>query len=138
KDPAQTTEDELEEMIATIRTTAGHAMGIAMPTAFAFWRELYERQSQWAAAAGTPPLLAHFGTSLLERALIDAVARANGTTFAAALATNALGVDLGALRPDLGGSIPRDWLGSPLPRVFARHTVGLADPIEAADVAPGE
>src|SRR4051812_5377638 len=73
KDPAQPMDEELTEMLTVIRVAVGHAMGITAPTAFAFWRELYDRQVQWAARTGTPPLLAHFGTSLVERAMLDAV-----------------------------------------------------------------
>ncbi|MBI2496962.1 MAG: hypothetical protein HYV75_03215, partial [Opitutae bacterium] len=51
----------------------------------------------------------------------------------------ALGLDLGAIHPELAGSRTADWLpAAPLPRIFPRHTVGLADPLTAADIAPGE
>jgi hypothetical protein len=53
------------------------------------------------------------------------------------LRDNALGVDLGAIHPELAGSGTKDWLpAAPLAKVFARHTVGLSDPLSAADVAP--
>jgi hypothetical protein len=35
----------------------------------------------WGGGWGKPPLLVHFGTSLVERAVIDAFCRAEGTTF---------------------------------------------------------
>jgi hypothetical protein len=38
------------------------------PTVFLFWKYLYEMQAAWAGGWGKPPLLAHFGTSLVERA----------------------------------------------------------------------
>jgi hypothetical protein len=84
-------------------------------------------------------LLSNFGTSFVERALIHAVCRARRVSLAAALRENLLGIELGAVHPPLAGTAPRDWLPAVPPReVFARHTVGLSDPITAADLAAGE
>jgi len=40
---------------------------------FDMWRQLYEAQGTWAQREQIPPLLAHFGTSLVERALLEAL-----------------------------------------------------------------
>jgi hypothetical protein len=47
-----------------------------------------------------------------------------------------LGIDLGAISPELRGRAVREFLPArPLERLHVRHTVGLIDPITAADVA---
>jgi hypothetical protein len=139
KEPNRALGEEIDEMLAVIRAAIGEARGIRAATPFAFWRELYTAQAAWGAANNLPPLLAHFGTSLVERTLLDAFCRAKGTAFPAALRENIFGVDLGAMHPSLTGTTPRDWLpASPPAGVFARHTVGLSDPITDAEIPAGE
>jgi hypothetical protein len=139
KDPKRALEDEVAEMVRVLQAAVTHARSIRAETPFAFWRELYLAQAAWAARENLPPLLSNFGTSFVERALIHAVCRARGVSLAAALRDNLLGVDLGAVHPPLAGTAPRDWLPAvPSREVFARHTVGLSDPITAADLAAGE
>ena len=157
KDPVRAPLDEIDDMLAVIRAAVTHARGIRAATVFGFWRELYAAQAAWAKTGGqgmnaggdegarassrptVPPLLAHFGTSLVERALIDAFGRACGASFAAGLRENIFGVELGALRPELAGTSPRDWLPArPADKVIARHTVGLSDPLEDDDIAAEE
>jgi len=139
KDPARALSDEIEEMLRVIRAGVDNARGLRAPTPFLFWRELYAAQAAWGTANKIPPLLAHFGTSLVERALIDAFCRGGGTTFAAALRKNRFGIDLGALHGSLEGTQPRDWIpAQPAGSVFVRHTVGLLDPIEDTEIKPDE
>lgn len=139
KDPKRLLEDEVAEMLRVIRAAVAHARAIRAATPFAFWRELYDTQAAWAAAEKLPPLLSNFGTSFVERALIHAVCRARGATLASALRENLLGIDLGALQPSLAGSAPRDWLpAAPPTEVFARHTVGLSDPMRPDEIAADE
>jgi hypothetical protein len=139
KDPQRGLEDEVNEMLRVLRAAVTHARSIRSATPFAFWQELYVAQSTWAAQQELPPLLSNFGTSFVERGLIHAVCRARGATLAAALRDNLLGIDLGTMHASLAGTAPRDWLpATPPSEVFARHTVGLSDPIVAADLAAGE
>ncbi|MBC7369795.1 MAG: hypothetical protein H7343_23770 [Undibacterium sp.] len=147
KDPARAPRDEIDDMLAVIRAAVGHARGVRAATVFGFWRELDAAQSAWAQGAGVvgaagkavPPLLAHFGTSLVERALVDAFGRAHGASLVTALQENLFGVELGALRPELAGTAPRDWLpAQPAEKVIARHTVGLSDPLEDGDIPADE
>jgi len=86
-------QDEIDDMLGCSAAVT-RARGLSAPTVFEFWRDLYAAQSAWAktGAAGkaVPALLAHFGTSLVERALIDAFGRARGVSFAAGLRENVL------------------------------------------------
>ena len=139
KDPARGLADEIDEMLLVIRTALQHARELRAPTAFGFWRELDAAQSAWGAARRLPPLLTGFGTSFVERALLHALCRAHGATLSSALRGGLAGVEPGAVAPELRGAKPANFLpATPPAEVFARHTVGLSDPITAADLAPGE
>ena len=106
---------------------------------FELWKRIYGRQAVWALSRGVPPLLAHLGTSLVERALIDAFCREHETSFASALRTNQLGIDLGSIHPELAGTAPSDWLpAEPATAIIARHTIGLGDPLFAEDISEAE
>ena len=139
KDPARPIEEEIEEMLRVITHALGLAAGLRAPSPFDAWCQLNDAQAGWGRRARLPPLLTQFGTSLVERALIEAVCRAAGQPFARVLWTNQLGIRLGEVHPALAGLAPADLLPrGPRTQVLARHTVGLADPLLDADVAPAE
>jgi hypothetical protein len=139
KDPTRALADEIDEMLRVIRAAIRHAQAVRAPTVFAFWREVYAAQAAWAAAEKLPPLLSNFGTSFVERALIHALCRLRRVSLAAALRENLFGIEFGTLHPELAGTMPRDFLPAvPPAEVYARHTVGLSDPITSAEIAAGE
>jgi Enolase C-terminal domain-like len=116
KDPALTNEDNYDQL----RASLGRA------------REAYlshEPRTAWAHASPGKGLVENYGPALLDRALLDALCRALGVSFYRAVQTNLIGagsfegMDLGA------------FLATLKPRVAlaARHTVGLVDPITAAE-----
>jgi hypothetical protein len=138
KDPARPIADEIDEMLRVIAHARQAAIGLRGPSAFDLWRQLWAAQAAWGQAQGLPPLLTHFGTSLLERALIEAICRALGQSFAQALREDRLGMALDDCGP-LQGSRVAQWLPEqPLARLIARHTIGLADPLTDADILPEE
>jgi hypothetical protein len=139
KDPARPIADEVDEMLRVIEHALDSAAGLRGDSPFAVWRQLHQAQAGWGEAANLPPLLTSFGTSLVERALIEAVCRAAGQPFPQALLTGLLGIRLGDIHPSLRNSQPQDFLPpTPLTRITVRHTVGLADPIVDADIPPDE
>lgn len=139
KDPDRDLDEEIEEMLLVLRTAVAHARTITAATPFAFWRELYTAQAAWGEANDIPPLLAQFGVTLVERAMIDAFCRVNQTTLAAALHKNVFGIELGEIHASLAGSHPTDWLPEHAPtKVFARHTVGLSDPLTDEEIPADE
>ena len=87
------------------------------------WQEALPRVFAAAGQEGINALTASFGSSFLERALIDALCRAMGVTFFEALAGNLPGLDSAA-------DLPK----APLERVACRHTVGLGDALTAAEI----
>ena len=139
KDASRDTGEEIAELFAIIRTAAGFAREVHAATPFRFWLELHDAIAGWARTRRLPPLLAHFGGTFVERALLHAWGRARGESFAAALRSNSPGFDLGRLHPELAGDLPARWLpAAPAPVVFSRHTVGLSDPLVAADLSPAD
>lgn len=136
KDPQQAPEDEIAEMLTVIQRAAEQAVGATAPSAFEWWREAYAEQLQWAKAQALPPLLAHFGVSLVERALIEALARAAETPFHSYLLGGGLGFDPAAVHDELKGmNWQQAFPAHPLERIALRHTVGLGDPLESSDIA---
>ena len=135
KNPDTTFEEDLPEMITVLSTALDFSKKIRADTIFEFWVELYEVQERWAKEDNIPPLLAHLGSSLVERALIDAFCRASKKSFHEVLRKNDLGVSLGYFYDELKGSQPADWLpDKPLNQIIARHTVGLGDPLLGSEI----
>ena len=77
-----------------------------------------------------------FAAALADRAILDALCRAQGVCFATAIHSNLPGIDA-SLSPDLDDFDLAAFLRQlkPAPAVAARHTVGLLDPLVASDVA---
>ena len=141
KDPDTSFADDLVGLVGVVRHATDAATGLRAATAFALWRALDDIQTRWAASSGVPGLLAGLGTALVERAVIDAVCRASGTPFAAALHRGRLGFDPGALHPELAAVDWRAHLRSdPAPTIAVRHTVGFADALTADEAVdrPGD
>lgn len=137
KNPETSFEADTEEMLRVIRQAVVFAEGGEGESVFEVWRALYDAQADWGARENLAPLLTNFGVSLVERALIDAVCRAAGRRpFAALLRDNTLGIRLGDIHPALASSSPADLLpqSAPLPRLTARHTVGLSDPLTEQEI----
>jgi len=139
KIPSQPIAEEIAGMLQVIRQAGAIAVGLEGRNAFEIWRQLYEAQVSWAAAEGIPPLLANFGVSLVERALIEATAKATGQTVFQMLRSNALGIRLNLFHPELGTAEPRDFLNElPSATVILRHTVGLLDPLLESEIEAGD
>jgi len=116
KDPALSNEDNYDQLRA--------ALGRAREQYLA-----HEARTAWAHASPGKGLVENYGPALLDRALLDALCRALGVSFYRAVLANLVGA--GSFEGmDLG-----DFFATLKPRVAiaARHTVGLVDPITAAD-----
>jgi hypothetical protein len=140
KNPDSTAEQDIAELRQVIETACDIARAVpASRSLFVFWKSLYEAMSAWGGGWGKPPLLSHFGTSLIERALIDAFCRTAGVRFHRAVRENLLGIELGVIQPELAGSAPRDWLAAePIRKITARHTIGMVDYLTDAEIPPAE
>jgi len=140
KDPNLTPEQEAQLLLRAVSHACdlAHEVGEAS-TPFDLWWRVYHAQMDWAQRESIAPLVASFGVSLVERAIIHAFCKATDTTFAVALRNNTPGISLEKIHPALAGTQPRDYLPpEPLRRITVRHTVGLSDPLTDADIPPEE
>ncbi|MEO7127795.1 MAG: enolase C-terminal domain-like protein [Rhodoferax sp.] len=78
--------------------------------------------------------MANYGPALIDRAVLDALCRLQGTSFYAAMQANLAGID--SAQPQFAGlEIPAFLQGlRPAKSIDARHTVGLLDAITAGDL----
>jgi hypothetical protein len=108
-------------------------------TPFRMFADHYADQIAEGARRRLPPLVASYGPALLDRAVADALCRARGANFYEAVRSNLLGIEHHEAAPDLAGFAFAPFLRSltPSDRIHVRHTVGLVDPITAADQARG-
>ena len=140
KDPALSNADNAEQLRVSLRTAREIYGQEHQPrTAFRLFAEGYPLQLAECARHGLNPLVASYGPALLDRAVLDALCRLHGVSFYDALRANLPGLRPATLLPELAGFDVDGFLAglSPGDTVHARHTVGLIDPITAADQAPG-
>lgn len=138
KNPAKDYPQQIREQLQVVRWACDAVTG-HRGSGFSLWKDAHDHAHQLGADAGFPALLAGFGATMVERCLWDAVGRATGRSFAALVRANAMGVDLAALDPGVAGIPLRGILpDTPLPSIWARHTVGLADPISDSEIPAHE
>ena len=139
KVPETPLETEVDQMLTTIEVAVGLAKGCRAETPFDLWRELYDRQDDWGHQQQWPPLLVNFGMTLVERAVLEAVARARETNWFELLRSGGLGIRLDECDSRLEGCSVAELLPrEPAGEVIARHTVGMADPLSDAEIAGDE
>lgn len=141
KTPGKPFRQQIEEMLdVTRRAETAFRQRASQPTQFfPAWLDVYREVHSQGRQQGYQPLLTSFGVSLMERAIMDALARASGIPFAEAVRSNLYGIEAGEVHADLAGTQPSDWLPSePMRKIGVRHTVGLGDPLTAGDIPPEE
>jgi hypothetical protein len=136
KDLALSNEDNFDQLRDVLRLARAAYLGDAAPaSAFGHFARQHDAHQAAAGARGYNPLLASYGPALLDRAVLDALCRAQGVSFYQAMAANLPGI--GAARPEFDGLAIERFLGgrAPASAIAARHTVGLLDAITAGDLA---
>ncbi|MEO7243838.1 MAG: mandelate racemase [Rubrivivax sp.] len=108
-------------------------------SAFDLFAEHHATQLAQGAAMGLPPLVASYGPALIDRAVLDALCRVEGGSFWDMMRINRAGLRAHDIAPDLADFDFGTFLSSLVPAtsIHVRHTVGLVDPIVAADQSPG-
>lgn len=137
KDPRKSFRDNVEDELAAIRgAEAAYRDAARTPRPFfEIWQEAYAASRAAALARGLNGLTASFGSSFFERALADAAGRLAGLDVPGMLRANTLGLRPEAVHGGLAVADLQAWAAAPPPEGLAvRHTVGLLDPITAADV----
>lgn len=141
KSPGKTYARQIEDMLWVIAAAdASYRAELGRPGSFfAAWRAVVEHVHEASVARDLPPLLASFGASVVERAIMDAMCRAKRLSFAKAARCNLFGLVPSDVHPQLANFQPQDWL-PPDPRasIYVRHTVGLSDPLTSNDIPEDE
>lgn len=137
KDPDTDNDRNIDDLRAALRLYADAITANGTATAFGHYAGLYKTHLAAGAEAGLNPLVASYGPALIDRAVMDALCRIEGVPFATAVRANLPGIDPGAVVDDLAGFDMASFLAqlTPSPEVHARHTVGMVDPLTAADQA---
>jgi hypothetical protein len=139
KNPALTDEQNYAQLRRAVEIAIDLYRAAPPLTAFDLFAEHHHPQLAAGAAVELLPLVASYGPALLDRAVLDAVCRIEGVSFWTALRENLPGIRPHPIASDLAGFDFDAFLASlePASTIEARHTVGLVDPIVAADQAPG-
>jgi len=117
KNPALSNEDNYEQLRASLRSARERYLAHGF-------------ESAWRHSSPGKGLVENYGPALIDRAVLDALLRALGISFYQAIQQNIVGAE-----PFEGIELPAFFAGlKPLWRIAARHTVGLVDPITAADL----
>lgn len=119
KDPALSNGQNFDQLRDSLRTARDAYLCGGADTAWGHFRAHYR-----------PGLVAGFGPAQLDRALLDALCRALGASFYDAVRRNAIGAT------DFEGLAMPEFLAGLRAgnRIAARHTVGMVDPVTAADL----
>jgi hypothetical protein len=136
KDPALSNAQNVDELRLSLRLARAFYMeGRLARTPFHLFADNFHFQIAECGRRGLNPLVAGYGPALLDRAVLDAVCRLRGVSFFDAVRSNVPGIDPAHFLPEFAGFDVDAFLrGLPTAgAIDARHTVGLVDPITAAD-----
>jgi hypothetical protein len=131
KDPSTSNDENLRQLRASLALARDAYLAGGENTAFGHSIDNYGPQIAIAAAQGMNSLVACYGPALLDRALLDALCRANDVSFYKALNANLPRICAPGWQADLLAFDMDAFLEElqPRERIAARHTVGLLDPI---------
>jgi hypothetical protein len=132
KNPELSNEDNVDQLRdALVLAREAYMADSAPRTAFGQFAAHYPQCLEEGRRHSLPALAAQFGPAEVDRAILDALCRALGVSFPAAVRANLIGFDAGAIASDLAGFDNAGFLAglAPRERVAFRHTVGLLDAI---------
>lgn len=137
KRPGRTYVEDIDSLRFVVDQAVAIYQAAGLTTAFDLWHQAYHGVREQGFARGETGLTCGFGPALLERSVIDAVGKLCGTEVHQTFHQNLLGVDLTELHPELSGWRVEQSVGAhPLDSLAVRQTVGLSDPLTAADLEP--
>lgn len=135
KNLALSNEDNFGQLRRVLQLAREAYLGDASAaTAFGHFARHHDAHQRAALSEGFNPLLASYGPALVDRAVLDALCRACGVSFYAAMRANLAGI--GAAHSAFAGMDFDRFLAGlqPAATIQARHTVGLVDAITAVDL----
>jgi hypothetical protein len=124
-----------DETVAQLRCSLHFARELYLKhpfdTAFGLHAACYDHQIARCARADIPALAAGYGPAELDKAILDALLRAQGMDVFTGLKQNIAGIDA-RLTPDIDNVIIGNFLTSRAPnsRILLRHTIGMLDALE--------
>lgn len=135
KDPRVTDAQNEDQLRRALELAEEATLAAGANTAFGHFADAWAACEAACGAEGLNPLVAAYGRALLDRAMLDALLKAHGASFFAGMRANIGGMAPHAACADLGGFDFAAMLRGTDPawKIQARHTVGLVDPITAAD-----
>jgi len=140
KSPQFTDDQNLDQLRQSLDIAIGHYKAYGPATPFGLFAGTYREQQKKGASLRLNPLVAGYGPALLDRAILDALGKATGNSFAQMIAQNMPGIAATDLTPDIDQLELATFLAGlkPTPSIELRHTVGLVDPLTAGDRTPME
>ena len=135
KRPGQTHARNIDDLRAALGLARdAYTSERAARTAFGHASYHYEPVRAAGAARELNPLVMSYGAALADRAVLDALCRSRGASFLEAVRSNLFALDA-SLAPDLADVDLGPFLASrEMPAsIAARHTVGLADPLDGGE-----
>jgi len=135
KSPEFTDAQNLEQLRQSLDLAIELYRAQGFSKAFDLFAGTYVEQHKRGAELGLNPLVASYGPALLDRAILDALGKVTGMSFAETIAGNLAGIRTTSLTPDIGDAELAPFLAGLKPgeSIDLRHTVGLVDPLTAAD-----
>jgi hypothetical protein len=137
KSPQKSNADNIEDLRRSLWVATRAYMARArVLTAFGHFAAHYGALITDGAGVGLNPLTSNYGPALIDRAILDALCRALGVSFSAAIRANLPGINT-SLTSDLAGFDVDGFLAAlkASPAIAARHTIGMLDPLVAGDAA---
>lgn len=138
KSPDLSNADNVDQLRRALALARSAYLAAGKGTAFGLHAALEQPLHVENAKENLPGLIASFGQSLVDRAILDALCRIEGKTIAECVRTNRPGIDA-TTAPDLQVFDLERFLSGlhPAATIAARHTVGMADPLRDSDITAG-
>jgi hypothetical protein len=135
KSPELSNDDNFDQLRRCVALASESLKAAGKATAFGLTAAVNATHHAQCARLGLNGLVASFGLALLERSIIDALARLDNVPAADLVRANRLGIT-SELTPDLASFDVGKFLEGlePASSIFARHTVGLLDALRESDV----
>ena len=135
KSPDISDDDNLDQLRLALEIAAAQYASHRPMSAFGHFAAAYGPQIETGAKHRLNPLVASYGPAMLDRCVLDGLGKLLKRSFYELIGKNIAGIAPQGVAPDLAGF---DFPGfaaalQPLARLNVRHTVGMLDPITAAD-----
>jgi hypothetical protein len=137
KDPAKSPNKNIQDLLQAVSIARDlYTRASRTPSSvWEIWRAVYPACLHQGRIQGLNSLVSSFGSSLFERALLDAVGKISNRDLVGMLQDNLAGIEPQEIHTELDCADLRRWaVGPPLSALAVRHTVGLLDPIDSGDL----